>query len=72
MYISGGGCYRKPAGAAWREKLKRDRRRRINKFAELLAEGWTLTAAARELGLSQQAGSKMLQTIREELGPQAE
>lgn len=72
MYISGGGSYRKPGAAAWREKLKRDRRRRINRFAELLAEGWTLTAAAQELGLSQQAGTKMLKTIREELGPQAQ
>ena len=68
MYVSGGGAYR-PAGlAAWRAKFKRDARKRIDQFAEMLAEGYTITAASRVLGITQQAGSKILKQIRHELG----
>lgn len=72
MYVSGGGSYRGKKVQAWREHLKRGRRKRLDEFAEMLAEGYTVTAAARCLGLSQQAGSSMLRQIREELGAQAE
>ena len=71
MAIGGGGRYHKPHLAAWRAKLKSDRRKRMMQFSELLAEGYTVTAAARALNVSQQAGSKMLNDIRKELGPQA-
>lgn len=47
------------------------RRKQLDQFAEMLAEGWTVTAAARALGVSQQAGSKMLRDIRAGLGGQA-
>lgn len=55
----------------WRVKQHRERERRIDQFAELLAEGWTVAAAAKALGMTQQAGSKMLRDIRLRLGPQA-
>lgn len=72
MYISGGGLYRKPGAVAWREKLKQDRAKRISRFAELLAEGYSVTEAAVALGVTQQAGSLMLKTMREDLGWQAQ
>jgi len=71
MYVSGGGCYRPTMIAAWRAKLKRERETRIEQFAEMLAEGYTVSGAANALGVTQQAGSLMLKTIRERLGPQA-
>lgn len=68
MYVSGGGRYR-PAGlAAWRAKVKQDARKRRDQFAEMLAEGYTITAASRVLGITQQAGSNILKQIRQELG----
>ncbi len=72
MYVSGGGLYKPARLDAWRNKLKADRRRRINQFAELLSQGYTITAAALEIGVSQQAGSQMMKQIREELGSQAD
>ena len=72
-YISGGGSYRKPPAvlAHWRMKSKQERRKRIERFAELLAEGYTISAAARDMGLTQQAGSRMFKTMQQELGEQA-
>lgn len=42
-----------------------------NKMADLVSEGWTVTAAGRELGVSQQRSSQIWRVIREGLGPQA-
>jgi hypothetical protein len=72
MYISGGGLYKKPGAAAWRTKLKRDRQKRLERLAELVSEGYTVAAASRELGFTQQAGSKMWRDIRLGLGEQAQ
>ncbi len=71
MYVSGGGNYRPTHLSAWRQKLKQQGRKQINRFAELLAEGHSITGAAQILGVSQQMGSKMMATIRRELGDQA-
>lgn len=65
---SGGGQFRPHKLQAWRQKLSRERRARITKFTELIAEGYTMSAAARAMGLSQQAGSSMFKQICEELG----
>lgn len=54
--------------AAWRARQHAEREHRINKFAEMLANGWTISAAARALNVSQQNGSNMLRDIRERLG----
>ena len=71
MRVSGGGRYKPTHFQAWRAKLKREGRQRTNQFAELLSEEYTITEAAHALGLTQQAGSKMFKTIRQELGEQA-
>jgi hypothetical protein len=68
MYISGGGAYRPARLKAWQDKIKRDARRRMDRFAELLADGYTVTGASRELGITQQAGSLILKKIRQGLG----
>lgn len=57
--------------AAARSRRHRERNARIEHLAELVAEGWSVSAAARHLGFSQQAGSKMWRDIRAELGDQA-
>lgn len=57
--------------AAHRRRLQSARNRRIDDLAELVANGWTITAAARSMGLSQQAGSKMWKDIKSGLGSQA-
>lgn len=46
-------------------------RRTLNIFAEALANGATISAAAATAGVSQQRGSRMLQHMRRELGWQA-
>lgn len=46
-------------------------RAKLNAFAEALAEGCTISAAARQVGISQQSGSAYFRKIRLELGPQA-
>lgn len=71
MVRSGGGQYNKPGIVKWRAYEAAQRRKRINRFAELLAEGYTISGASRVMGVSQQNGSTMLAQIREELGPQA-
>lgn len=43
----------------------------IDRFAELLAEGYGVTEAARMLGVEPTYGNGMLQRIRKRLGPQA-
>lgn len=43
----------------------------IDHFAELLAEGYGVTKAARMLGVEPTYGNAMLQRIRKRLGPQA-
>lgn len=69
--VSGGGKYRPSQLSAWRNKLKQARERRIEAFAEHLADGLSITEASHRLGVTQQAGSAMLATIRARLGPQA-
>lgn len=46
-------------------------RERLDNFAELIAEGVTITAASKLLGISMQRGSQLFKRIREELGWQA-
>ncbi len=72
MVSSGGGRYNKPGAVAWRAYNAALRKKRIIQFAELLAEGYSVSAAARKIGVSQQNGSTMLAQMRKELGPQAE
>jgi hypothetical protein len=43
----------------------------LDRFAELLAEGFTVSKAAQQLGVSSAYGNAMLQRIRKRLGPQA-
>lgn len=57
--------------AAARARNHAARNRRIEALAELVAEGWSVAAGARHLGVSQQAGSKMWADIRAGLGEQA-
>lgn len=57
--------------AATRQRKKAEAACLIDDFAELLAEGWSVPAAARKLGRSQQTGSNWLRQIREGLGAQA-
>lgn len=66
-----GGQYNKPGIVKWRASEAAQRRKRINQFADLLSKGYTISAASRAIGVSQQNGSTMLAQIRDELGPQA-
>lgn len=47
-------------------------RRKLDTFAEAVANGASLSAAGRLVGVSQQMASKMFAKIREELGWQAQ
>lgn len=67
MYVSGGGRY-----SFQKQQQVRIYAMRLNTFADLLAEGYSITAAAHMLGVSQQMGSKMLKAICQQLGPQAQ
>lgn len=51
-----------------RAKLRAQRRVKIDRFAEMLADGWTLAAAASAVGVSQQSGTTYLAQMRRELG----
>jgi len=42
-----------------------------NRIAYLVSEGWTVTAAGREIGVSQQRASQIWVAIKASLGPQA-
>lgn len=46
-------------------------RERLDNFAELVAEGTTLGAASKIVGVSPQRGSQLFKIIRDELGWQA-
>lgn len=59
-------------GRAFLNARRAHARRQLRDFAEALAEGMSITAAAGSVGVSQQRGSKMLQQIRRELGWQAQ
>lgn len=37
-------------------------------FAELIAEGYTITAACREIGVRRQYGTRLMKQLQEELG----
>lgn len=54
-----------------RNRRHRERNARIDRLAELVADGWTITAAARSMGLVQQTGLKMWREIKDGLGEQA-
>ena len=59
---------------ATRARVARQRaqgKKQRERIAELVSEGWSVQAAAREIGISQQMGSKHWRKIKEELGPQA-
>ena len=45
--------------------------RHMNAIAERVAEGWSISAAARDIGISQQMASKYWQRIKAGLGDQA-
>lgn len=57
--------------AAYRAIRRKARERRMTELAELVANGWTISAAARSMGVSQQTGSSMFREICERLGEQA-
>ncbi len=40
-------------------------------LADLVADGWTVAAASRHMGISQQTGSKMWCNIKEAVGERA-
>ncbi len=48
--------------------LRRIGERNRAQLAELVAEGYSVAAAARSMGLSQQSGSKIWRQIRDEMG----
>ncbi len=48
--------------------LRRIGERNRAQLAELVAEGYSVAAAARAMGLSQQSGSKIWRQIRDEMG----
>ncbi len=50
------------------QRIDRDR---LDNFADMIAEGVTITAASKSLGVSMQRGSQLFRRIREELGWQA-
>lgn len=56
---------------AHRNLLHRARERRVWALAGLVADGWSVAAAARHLGVSQQTGSGMWRDICERVGDQA-
>lgn len=58
-------------GDLYRAKLTREREQRMDQFAELLANGWTVVAASKGVGVSIASGTKMLADIRQRLGDQA-
>jgi hypothetical protein len=55
-----------------RARRTAERRIRIGVFAELIAEGARIGDAAKSMGLSHQAGSKMFGTMCADLGWQAQ
>lgn len=46
-------------------------RERLDNFAELIAEGLTITAASKIVGVTMQRGSQLFKRIRDDLGWQA-
>ena len=66
---------RAPAGqdnyAVARARRQLEAAKLIEKFAELLAEGWTIKAAAEQLGRSAQTGTIWFRQIKQGLGEQA-
>lgn len=56
---------------AHRRLLHLARERRIVQLADHVADGWSVAAAARHLGVSQQTGSSMWRDICERVGWQA-
>lgn len=64
---------RKPFGsyAIALERRRAHMQRQKAVMADLVSEGWTITAVARHLGLSQQMGSKTWRQIVDDMGAQA-
>ncbi len=62
------------AHGAWAISHARRRAQTVRQkavVAELVAEGWTIAAAAASLGVSQQRGSQIWRLIVEDMGAQA-
>lgn len=57
--------------AGYRKRLQTQRRNRMNELADLLAAGWTTSAAAREMGIAQQTASSLFRDMCAGLGEQA-
>lgn len=55
----------------YRQERMREKRQKVAQFAECLADGMNITAAARACGVSQQTGSLYLKQIIKDLGWQA-
>nr|WP_293854402.1 hypothetical protein [Sphingomonas sp. SCN 67-18] len=47
-------------------------KRHMDQLADLVSEGWSISAAARSMGLSQQEGSRLFGKIKAEMGWQAQ
>ena len=45
--------------------------RQANQLAELVSEGWSVAAAGREIGVSQQRSSQIWKRVRDGLGAQS-
>lgn len=52
-------------------KLRAQGKKQRERLAFLVSEGYSVSAACREIGISQQMGSKHWAKIKQELGPQA-
>lgn len=55
-----------------RTAIKAKSIRQKRQIAELVSEGFTVAAAARSIGVSQQRGSQIWRGIRNDLGAQAQ
>lgn len=59
------------SSAAYWAKNRRHGAAQCDKIAELVAEGYSVAAAGRAIGITQQRASKFWLRIRADLGPQA-
>ena len=53
-------------------KLRQQGEAQKARLADLVAEGYSVAAAARAIGITQQRGSQLWKRIRDDLGEQAE
>lgn len=54
------------------ERRRRETARQMDAIAERVAEGWSVAAAGRDIGVSQQRSSQIWKQVRDGLGWQAQ